>query len=207
MSTRPDAEFIRAVLKQAIAKQEGKCYNEIAHVIQNTNCSKVIDEKTAVLDHLDNNPENNGNGNLHAVCRSCNTKKNPRGKSKRASRTRHKLHSSSLSFALPSTPFTVDPQETVRMVTTSAQLAVSHAYKQRFEEWFPKWMAGRERVTVDEVKNSAAMVIGCHQDWVGKRLDAYCSEVGDFQYVQGALKGVGRSVAWKPGRKGKYARG
>ena len=66
------------------------CSNHDGHLFENTKCSKN-GQAGLLLDHIDNHSDNNDQKNWQALCRSCNTKKNPRGQGKRGIRVREQL--------------------------------------------------------------------------------------------------------------------
>jgi hypothetical protein len=121
-------------------------------------CDKVGSTQSLVVDHIDNNPNNNSLDNLQLLCRSCNTKKNPRGKAK-------PLNDSAEISSLPTT-------ETIRL---------NWKYEQQFREWLEAQVRRYERVELDDAIASGAEVTGASTATIERYLKKLCSSAGRFR--------------------------
>lgn len=156
-----------------VFKRDGcRCNNHDGRLFHNPRCKKSGDESRLILDHVDNNAENNDPYNWQALCRSCNTMKNPRGKGKRGQRVKkrladcHKMHSTE--------------REKVEdgPKPSSQEYEQSKKCKGKFRSWIVNKVFDEGRVSRDEAINSGAEHSGCEQQAIIRYLEKLCSDEG-----------------------------
>jgi HNH endonuclease len=124
-------------------------------------CGIVGSFKTLCIDHVDNNNSNNDLDNLQLLCRSCNTKKNPRGKAKPENR--------SYEFEI---------------LNQSEELRLKKKYTRKFLPWL-EWQIKRYgRVLVKEIIYSGAKISGASIKTITDYLNVECSAAGKYQVVE-----------------------
>jgi hypothetical protein len=124
------------------------------------------DVRELVLDHKDNNPENNprSGSNWQLLCKGHNHRKNQRGKNKYATIT--KL--SDLRIATPA----------------SLELKLKQEKYPQFIEWLTLELEDRKQWNKDDILNSGAFVFDLSQKTLERYLDALCSEHGPFELAE-----------------------
>lgn len=115
----------------------------------------------AIVEHKDNNSTNNADSNIQIFCASCNSLKNPRGKSTKSS--------------------TYQPPR---------RMTQSEATNQRSEEPWLKWLKGRikfygkEGYEIEEAVNSGGFHFKISVDTIRYRyLPKYTSRAGPFKVI------------------------
>lgn len=126
---------------------------------------------TLVIDHADNDNSNNHPSNLHLVCYSINTAKDPRG------RGRRKLSSVRVSAC----------EELYRIesaLPTSATLKKNQQAEPDFRHWLflEVWRDGR--LLLEDVIDSGAAYANCSQDAIKRYIRKECSRVRIYEMVK-----------------------
>lgn len=122
------------------------------------------DNPKAIVEHIDNNSSNNHPSNIQIYCSSCNSKKNPRGKSK------------SQSYIPPK------------------RMTQSEAVNQRAEKPWYEWVKSKikfydpDGFSIDEAISSGAFLFDVSVDTIRYRwLDKFTSSASPIKVVHGTL--------------------
>jgi HNH endonuclease len=121
-------------------------------------CKHVGSFKTLVIDHKDNNNANNDTDNLQLLCRSCNGRKNPRGKAKPKNG----------SVEIDETP-------------TTRTIILNRQYLPKFREYVEKQVETFRRVPLEDLINSGAEITGASVVTIRRYLPPLCSTAGKFR--------------------------
>lgn len=124
-------------------------------------CGIVGSIKSLCIDHIDNNNNNNDLDNFQLLCRSCNTKKNPRGKAK--------------------------PENTSAEVETpkqSEEVRLKKEYRPKYCKWLESQIMRYERILVKQAILSGAKITGASSQTITRYLDEECSDAGFYQIVE-----------------------
>jgi len=124
-------------------------------------CGVIGSFKTLFIDHIDNNNNNNDLDNLQLLCRSCNTKKNPRGKAKKENES-------------------LDPETP----NQSEELRLKKKYQLLFLPWLERHIKRYERVLVKDIIYSGAKITGASIKVITDYLNVECSTAGRYQIVE-----------------------
>lgn len=141
-------------------------------------CGKVGNKNSLVIDHRDNINSHNEPDNLQLLCRSCNGKKNPRGKGKKQS------------------PMYVRGDEYQHPKEPSPELKKSERCEPIFRTWLEETISQRHLLSVYDVITGGAEKAGCAQATVNRYLQKVCSIVGNFEYFENAEQQ--KCVRFKP---------
>ena len=144
-------------------------------------CGRVGINKSLCIDHIDNNNNNNALDNLQLLCRSCNTKKNPRGKAKPESKS-------------------------IEIVTIqqSEEVKLKKEYQSLFIPWLELQIRNYERVPVKDIIYGGAKISGASVKTITDYLNVECSDPGFYQIVEVDKKWYVEYKEWwspKPLRK------
>lgn len=124
-------------------------------------CEIVGSNKSLCIDHIDNNNNNNDLDNLQLLCKSCNTKKNPRGKAK--------------------------PENESAEVETPKQ-SEEIRLKKKYEPMFRKWIEGQiqryGRILLQDAVESGAEITGASIQTVERYLRKMCSLSGKLKVTE-----------------------
>ncbi len=140
-------------------------------------CGKAGSSETLVVDHIDNNNSNNDPDNWQLLCRSCNSKKNPRGASKPKND----------SFEIHEPP-------------SSEEIIRNKKYEPVFREWLEKLISKYKRVSLKDVISAGAEITGASLITIERYLEKLCSFAGKFRVI--VVDGV-KYVEFKPWWNGK----
>jgi hypothetical protein len=124
-------------------------------------CGIVGSLKSLCIDHIDNNNNNNDLDNLQLLCRSCNTKKNPRGKAR--------------------------PENESAEVETpkqSEEVRLKKKYEPMFRKWIKKQLKRYGRILLQDAVESGAEVTGASIQTIERYLRKLCSLAGKLQVVE-----------------------
>ena len=124
-------------------------------------CGVTGNTTSLVIDHRDNNNNNNDLDNYQLLCRSCNGKKNPKGKRKVSTN-----------------------ETTVQQTTASREVILKERYEPKFIEWIKDQIKRWERIGKEEVINSGAQITGASQQTITRYLNKLCSGAGMYHYTQ-----------------------
>ncbi len=124
-------------------------------------CEKVGSYETLFIDHIDNNNRNNELDNLQLLCRSCNTKKNPRGKAKPENDS-CKIH---------------EP-------TATMEVLLNRKYEPMFRDYLERQVQKYERVLKEEIIDSGAEVTDASIPTIERYLRKLCSTAGKYRIVE-----------------------
>ena len=126
-------------------------------------CGVIGNRSSLIIDHKDNDNSNNTIENYQLLCRSCNGKKNPRGKAKKQSTMREKE---------------IDYLKTKE---SSAELAKSEKCKPMFKKWLKEVIKQYGTLGVPELVNAGAEKINLSQQTTMRYLQGSCSFEGDYE--------------------------
>ncbi len=140
-------------------------------------CGKVGISKGLCIDHVDNRDTNNAPDNLQLLCRSCNTKKNPRGEAKREESGKAHFQASSREVEL----------------------------KETYEPMFRQWLAGQveqyESIELKDAVEAGAEVTGASIQTIERYIRKMTSTAGKFRIVErNNVKYVEFKEWWNPNR-------
>ena len=130
---------------------------------------------TLLIDHADNDNQNNDPVNLHLMCRSINGAKNPRGFG------RKKKQSSSVYVCVSEEDYS-EALEPVR--TTSAELKKNEQAEPDFRHWLFIEIWRKGRLPLEEVIDCGAAVAGCSQETIKRYLRKESSRVRLYQILE-----------------------
>lgn len=123
-------------------------------------CRMVGNRFSLIIDHKDNNNDNNEPDNLQLLHRGCNHRKNPRGKAKPKERNAEILPSPS-----------------------SLEMYVSQLSKPVFLKWLSQQVNKAKEVEFTEVLLSGAKITGRSQLTIRRWLDVECSNAGIYRII------------------------
>lgn len=129
------------------------------------NCAKLGDYGSLMIDHRDNDDNNNELSNLQLLCRSCNTKKNPRGKGKKHSPTRA----------------SVDDYDKPRPM--SPEMAKSILAKGKLRKWVAKEVRKHGYLALEDAIDSGTEVADCSEVAAKKYLKSMTSRMGKYEII------------------------
>ncbi|MFZ1081961.1 MAG: HNH endonuclease signature motif containing protein [Candidatus Kryptoniota bacterium] len=135
-------------------------------------CGKAGTSKTLIIDHIDNDNSNNVPENFQLLCRSCNAKKNHRGKAK--------LKNQSIE---------------IYEAPTSKQIILNEKYKPKFCEYAERRVRQYGWVEMKDLISSGAQITGASTQTIERYLDPMCSTEG--QFFVAVVDGV-KYVEFKP---------
>ncbi|MGO9482056.1 MAG: HNH endonuclease [Candidatus Kryptoniota bacterium] len=135
-------------------------------------CDNAGTSKTLIIDHIDNDNSNNVPENLQLLCRSCNAKKNHRGKAK--------LKNQIVEIHEP---------------PTSKQIILNEKYEPRFRGYTETRVSQQGMVLMKDLINSGAENTGASPQTTERYLEKMCSFAGKFRVVE--VDGV-KYVEFKP---------
>jgi len=124
-------------------------------------CGNFGSYKSLCIDHIDNNNSNNDPDNLQLLCRSCNTKKNPRGKAKPENKSIE-----------------------VEILNQSEELRLKKKYSALFLPWLERQIKKYEKVLVKDIIYSGAKISGASIKTITDYLNVECSIAGNYQVVE-----------------------
>lgn len=124
-------------------------------------CDKIGTVKTLCIDHIDNNNRNNDPDNFQLLCRSCNGKKNPRGKAKPENKSIE-----------------------VELQIQSEELRLKKKYTGLFMPWLERQIKRYGRVLMKEIIYSGAKISGASIKTITDYLNVECSIAGKYQVVE-----------------------
>jgi hypothetical protein len=128
-------------------------------------CGRVGINKSLCIDHIDNNNNNNDLENLQILCRSCNTKKNPRGK--------HRPKNNSLEIETPN---------------QSEEIRLNKKYEPVFREWVENQFKKYDSLLLKEVIDAGAEVTTASTQTIERYLRKMCSFAGVLEVFEEADK-------------------
>ncbi len=124
-------------------------------------CDRIGSIKSLCIDHIDNNNNNNDLDNLELLCRSCNTKKNPRGKERQKNTSCD-----------------------VEILNQSEEIRLKKKYTALFLPWLEKQIKRYERVLVKEIILSGAKISGASPQTITDYLKVECSLAGNYRITE-----------------------
>jgi len=124
-------------------------------------CGRVGLNRSLCVDHIDNNNNNNDLDNLQLLCRSCNAKKNPRGKAK------------------PQNPSTE-----LYDLHQSEELRLKKVYQPKFIAYLESQVTRYKRVPMKDFIYSCAKITGASKKTMTDYLNVECSTAGSYQIVE-----------------------
>jgi len=136
-------------------------------------CKKKGEGEPLIIDHWDNNRENNDESNLHLLCRSCNTRKNPRGNGKRGIRVKETLNGKARSF--------IQVEDCDDKKILSAEFEKNREAEPAFRGWLIIELMNKGRKELNDVYNAGAEVAHCSQETIKRYLGKMISEHGICQ--------------------------
>lgn len=123
-------------------------------------CGRVGSWESLCIDHEDNNNRNNALDNLQFLCRSCNTKKNPRGKGKSEGKP-----------------------PIIESIPSSKELMLKEKYEPMFRKWLEEKVIRDGSIAVQEAIDAGAEITGAATITIEKYLRKMCSTAGRFHVV------------------------
>lgn len=151
-------------------------------------CRRRATKGDSVVDHVDNNASNNPKDghNWQILCRSCNTKKNPRGAGRRGIDARHKMHSLERERGRDNAGANDVPNEPEddRTRADSESMRRNIERKPKFLEWLKGMLYDMQTIAVEDVVNGGAKIADLSQQTVRRYLDQECSITGDCEYYK-----------------------
>ena len=124
-------------------------------------CGIVGSIKSLCIDHRDNNNRNNDPDNLQLLCRSCNTKKNQRGKAKPENESAE--------------------VETPRQ---SEEVRLKKKYEPMFRKWIDIQVQRYGRILLQDAVESGAEVTGASIQTIERYFRKMCSLSGKLKVVE-----------------------
>lgn len=125
-------------------------------------CRRRGNEKSLVIDHLDNNNDNNELSNLQLLCRRDNSRKNPRGPARR------KILS----------PVSVRVCELDTPQISSAEYSKNQEAEPLFRHWLYDNVRTLGEIEYQEAIDCGAEIANCSQESVKRYIRKLCSSVG-----------------------------
>jgi len=132
-----------------------------------------LNAERSVIDHLDNDNSNNEMSNLHLMCRSMNSVKNPRGKTKKS-----KVQSSVCMCAETG----MDQYDRIR--SNSAEFVKNQQAEPAFKHWLFVELVHHYRILLEEAINSGAAIARCSQETIKRYLKKETSKVRLYQLIE-----------------------
>jgi hypothetical protein len=123
-------------------------------------CKRFGNYRTLVVDHCDNNPDNNNLTNLQLLCRRHNYVKNPRG-----SKAKVRL----------------DARDLAQPKISSAEFLKNTKSEPLFCHWIDRILRKEHRILYEDAINSGAQMAGCSPVTAKRYLDKLTSSVGPCQ--------------------------
>jgi hypothetical protein len=123
-------------------------------------CGRFCTHKSLCIDHKDNNNSNNDLDNLQLLCRSCNTKKNPRGKAKPENKSND-----------------------AKILEQSEEIRLKKKYIAIFLPWLEDQIKIYGRVDKKEIIRSGAKVTDASMKTITDYLNVECSLAGRYTIV------------------------
>ena len=154
--SKMNSRLRKKIYPKLVARDGEECHN----------CPTIGNYNSLVIDHLDNNNSNNEINNLQLLCRSCNGKKNPRGKAKKQS------------------PIYVRGDEHQQPKEPSPELKKSERCEPIFRDWIERRVGEFGSLSVYDILTGGAERAGCSQATVNRYLQKVCSIEGNFQYIE-----------------------
>jgi hypothetical protein len=145
----------------------------------NPRCGRIGLSKSLIVDHRDNNNSNNDPDNLQLLCRSCNTRKNPRGKAK--------PKTESVEIYVPH---------------SSKELIKNEICEPIFREWIEKQVSKWKRLELKDAINSGAEVACVSPATTERYINKMCSTAGKFHVVMiDRMRYIEFKDCWKPSER------
>ena len=138
-------------------------------------CGKEGDIDSLTIDHIDNNARNNRHTNFQLLCRSDNTKKNPRGK---AGKVNEKIDGM----------FKARPQ--------SAEMDRNLIAERKFRHWLLDLIREHKKFEMMKIIYGGAEFSGCSTETVKRYLRKVTSFVGLYEEVNGMLQ-MKKKLTWR----------
>jgi len=129
-------------------------------------CQKAPPDYRLVIDHIDNNNQNNQLENMQLLCYSCNGRKNCRGPGKKQS---------SVCVSVRATMSTRPP---------SPELQKNQECEPIFRNWCNEIIQENKTLSYEELVNGGAEISNCSVDTAKKYLNKMCSITGAFDCYQ-----------------------
>ncbi|MBI1804830.1 MAG: HNH endonuclease [Ignavibacteriae bacterium] len=170
--SRMNARKARAALLFVLKRDGCRCNNRDGRLFHNPQCKKTSDENSLLLDHIDNDPENNDPSNWQVLCRSCNTKKNGRGRSKRGERARAKVDNSHKMRLIEREGMSEETKP------SSTEMKKSIEYRTKYRSWIINKVFREERVTEQEAIDGGSEHVECSQQAARRYLQQLSSSEG-----------------------------
>jgi hypothetical protein len=123
-------------------------------------CGKIGTIKSLCIDHEDNNNTNNDLDNLQLLCRSCNTKKNPRGKAKPENQSAK-----------------------IQEPRASKEVLLNERYEPVFRKYVDNQIMKHGRELKDDIVDSGAEVTSASILTIERYLRKLCSTAGKYQVI------------------------
>jgi hypothetical protein len=140
-------------------------------------CGTVGSFKSLFLDHIDNNNNNNDLDNFQLLCRSCNAKKNHRGKAKPENESAE-----------------------IESPKQSEEVRLKKEYRPKFCKWLECQVTKYERLAMKQAILSGAKITGASSQTITRYLEEECSDAGFYQVVEvDSKKYVEFKKWWKTG--------
>jgi len=127
-------------------------------------------EDTLLVDHADNNSANNKQSNLHLICRTMNSAKNPRSYQKRKQSSAYVGVSNEMAGS--------------EVVSVSAELRKNQQSEPDFRHWLFIEIWRKGRLPFLDVINSGAAVARSSQSAIRRYLDKESSRVRIYQIIE-----------------------
>lgn len=127
-------------------------------------CGRSLPDVYLEVDHKDGNPKHDVRSNVQLLCRSCNRKKNPRGKARRNAH-----------------PFNYKASEKPRIST--AEFQTNKRAEPLFRKWLLAMVKKHRRIPTEDAINGGAEYAGCSQITCRRYLQKLCSITGAFREV------------------------
>jgi hypothetical protein len=189
--SRPHPSLVRYILEKKIQDQAGKCFGPRLG-LDNPKCAGDLGRP--VLDHWDNNPNNNDPANLVALCRSCNTKKNPRGRGKKGTYGEAKMRSicerdtegGKVAGGERKRKISgLDVEKNERLLVCSPEMKKNQEAEPAFRRWVRRILRRHGTLSASDVRNGGAEKVGIDPANTARRyLDKLCSIEGRFEYYR-----------------------
>jgi len=192
---RMSAQIAKIALSFVFARDGLKCNNGKGQLFINPNCLGDTKPETLILDHVDNDPTNNNPSNWQALCRSCNTLKDPRSEGKRGKRVRDRLADShNLNYSERGSR---DERERVGegKKTDSLEFEKGVVCESKYRGWLVGRVLDYGFVPYRDSIDGGAEIAGCSQQAVERYLRKLCSIAGPLS-IEGV--GINRRVVMKP---------